>query len=370
MELDAQLSSLLTSALRNRDAGAAAAPLSRSAAQSNVARAGELLRQHQRRRATTSLARLTAPSCAAAAEAVIATQVNSGFVEWALQLARNLDAVGRLAQTVVFCEDEAAARAMRGVRGATNGATPRVFYDARIASNVSERRRRDRHAEYLQIAYNKSLYVLLLLRARRAVLFLDADVSVVCDPLPWLLRHAAAADVLVTSDAPDRGNDNGEYNGGVFFARPTPAAIAAFERMDASARRPSCGADMRGARCNDLRGVAHQRLFNLALAAPARGGGGGRAGAARVRMVESELFQSGRARLQLRKAGAEFARMPVLVHHSGVDDLARKAAAARRDGLWQAEGAPPPAVLFRRAAGAALLGGCAVPAPCANRSSG
>ena len=78
---------------------------------------------------------------------------------------------------------------------------------------MSERRRRDRHAEYLQIAYNKSLYVLLLLRARRAVLFLDADVSVVCDPLPWLLRHAAAADVLVTS----RGNDNGEYNGGVFF---------------------------------------------------------------------------------------------------------------------------------------------------------
>ena len=62
--------------------------------------------------------------------------------------------------------------------------------------------------------------------------------------------------------------------------------------------------------------------------------------------------------------------MPVLVHHSGVDDLARKAAAARRDGLWQAEGAPPPAVLFRRAAGAALLGGCAVPAPCANRTSG
>ena len=146
-----------------------------------MARAGEILRQHQRRRATTSLARLTAPSCAAAAEAVIATQVNSGFVEWALQLARNLDAVGRLQQTVVFCEDEAAARAMRGVRGATNGATPRVFYDARIASNVSERRRRDRHAEYLQIAYNKSLYVLLLLRARRAVLFLDADVSVVCD---------------------------------------------------------------------------------------------------------------------------------------------------------------------------------------------
>ena len=86
-------------------------------------------------------------------------------------------------------------------------------------------------------------------------------------------------------------------------------------------------------------------------------------------MVESELFQSGRARLQLRKAGAEFARMPVLVHHSGVDDLARKAAAARRDGLWQAEGAPPPAVLFRRAAGAALLGGCAVPAPCANRTT-
>ena len=101
MELDAQLSSLLTSALRNRDAGAAAAPLSRSAAQSNVARAGELLRQHQRRRATTSLARLTAPSCAAAAEAVIATQVNSGFVEWALQLARNLDAVGRLQQTII-----------------------------------------------------------------------------------------------------------------------------------------------------------------------------------------------------------------------------------------------------------------------------
>ena len=71
----------------------------------------------------------------------------------------------------------------------------------------------------------------------------------------------------------------------------------------------------------------------------------------------------------LRNRGAAAAAAP-LSRSAAQSNVARAGElAARRDGLWQAEGAPPPAVLFSRAAGAALLGGCAVPAPCANRTT-
>lgn len=205
---------------------------------------------------------------------LIATAFNAGYLDFGLQLARNLADLGLLGRSVLFAED----RATHAELARLSPPPLAAVYAPHVASNISAARRpQGGGGAAKRVDNSKLVYVWALLEmgrdARRSrvqepracsclvlatrvarpgaarpafpaspllshlqVLLLDADVTLLCNPLPWLLPGAysasagassgdgrgastdgaggSPADLRVTYDVQRRQDQfNGEWNG-------------------------------------------------------------------------------------------------------------------------------------------------------------
>jgi len=152
--------------------------------------------------------------------------------------------------------------------------------------------------------------VLTLLREGRSVFFMDADMTLLANPLAYLPRgydFYLQDDVL---DLPWR------FNSGFFFARSGSAAVeAVFEDMrDYVTRTPLTG-----------HGSTQQIGFNWAVQRRLRRG-------LRAHLLDSLLFPNGRAFFE--HASWRTRVVPVAVHHNFARSAAVKLLRARRHGLY------------------------------------
>ena len=255
----------------------------------------------------------------------IATQVSAGFLPFAQQLLRNLRTLGLLHTVVALAEDAASTRDLE------RWPLRRVFFEPALSTNVSRLVRREADAQFYAMAVHKIIFVDALLRVGLDVLFLDADISLLCNPLPLLARAPAAVDALVVEDLPaaplrSAQGFHGRFNGGVFFVR-----------ANARTRRALADA-LEVQRAHPPPYTNDQSQLNLAVERGAR-----RRGAARlsVAALDAEAWQMGPARRKLRHAGRGFARLrgarplqrPALGDGQGGAGAERGAlAGGRRDG--------------------------------------
>ena len=289
------------------------------------------------------------------ARTAIATQVSAGFLPFAQQLLRNLRTLGLLHTVVALAEDAASTREL------ARWPLRRVIFEPALSTNVSRLVRREADAQFYAMAVHKIIFVDALLRVGLDVLFLDADISLLCNPLPLLARAPAAVDALVVEDLPaaplrSAQGFHGRFNGGVFFVR-------------ANARTRRALADALAVqRAHPPPYTNDQSQLNLAVERGAR-----RRGAARlsVAALDAEAWQMGPARRKLRHAGRGFARLPVLVHFNGQRSAMGKVELARSEGLWQADNATASLWRgFRERHARTLLGGCeAMPCTSGNATS-
>ena len=252
------------------------------------------------------------------ARIAIATQVSAGFLPFAQQLLRNLRTLGLLHTVVALAEDAASTREL------ARWPLRRVFFEPALSTNVSRLVRREADAQFYAMAVHKIIFVDALLRVGLDVLFLDADISLLCNPLPLLARAPAAVDALVVEDLPaaplrSAQGFHGRFNGGVFFVR-------ANARTRAPPTRSRCSGRTR-------RRTPTTRASSTSPSSAAR------AGAVRPacpwRRSTRRRWQMGPARRKLRHAGRGFARLPVLVHFNGQRSAMAKVELARSEGLWQ-----------------------------------
>ena len=174
----------------------------------------------------------------------------------------------------------------------------RVFFEPALSTNVSRLVRREADAQFYAMAVHKIIFVDALLRVGLDVLFLDADISLLCNPLPLLARAPAAVDALVVEDLPaaplrSAQGFHGRFNGGVFFVR-----------ANARTRRALADA-LEVQRAHPPPYTNDQSQLNLAVERGAR-----RRGAARlsVAALDAEAWRDGPGAAEIAPRGARLLR--------------------------------------------------------------
>lgn len=151
--------------------------------------------------------------------------VNSGYWPWVEHLLNNVAALGLSQHLLVVAEDRPCFNNLRrrGVRaqlaaGEGSGSGGKLLpYNSKA---------------YKSLVHLMPRQVLRLLRSGQAVFLLDADVTLLANPLEYLAP--TGYDLYVQDDFREVG---ARINGGFFFARPTPGAQQVFEDITSTSTR-------------------------------------------------------------------------------------------------------------------------------------
>lgn len=231
---------------------------------------------------------------------VIATCVNHGFAasglveNWALSLAR----LGLEKHVLIVALDDHAAELTKNMPGTT------LRWNAANLPAPSSDSLLFRREGWKSVVFSKVSCVSMLLGAGYPVLFSDADVVFLRDPLPWF-PDEHLADFAFQSDTSSEVDSKSPtlLCSGLYFALPTPAAIETLNYGE-----------------DDLNAHGGEQDFLRRRLASDH--------SARCTMLPLELFPNG-AYWQERSPSD-----PVAVHANWVVGDANKIALLRRTGLW------------------------------------
>ena len=224
--------------------------------------------------------------------------VNSGYWPWVEHLLNNVAALGLSQHLLVVAEDRPCFNNLRrrGVRaqlaaGEGSGSGGKLLpYNSKA---------------YKSLVHQMPRQVLRLLRSGQAVFLLDADVTLLANPLEYLAP--TGHDLYVQDDFREVG---ARINGGFFFARPTPGAQQVFEDMLAYIdEHPS---------------TYNQPAFNWALRRNRH--------RLRIKVFDPLYFVNGLTMFQ-RNAVSKMRVIPVAVHHNWAEPQAYKLRRAVESGL-------------------------------------
>lgn len=301
-------------------------------------------------------ARLRAPlstGCDASTRYVIASSTNAAFLPFALRLARDVATLRLAHAAVFFAEDEESFAALSRQAAVSAAWLPRT------ATGHSGATRRGRNTAFLAMMQRKLTYVLQLLRADRDALYIDADTTLLCNPLPYLANADVAAAIDAPLGVPSASRYLGLFNSGLVFVRSSTDAGRAIlhELRDVLSLQYAPTVD-------------DQRLVNLAVERVRR--------STPLRIVELPplLFSSNGVTSHLAPAHAcagvkhpkcdlRYGFVPVAQHYNGDVPLAEKLSLAREDGWldggnasWDDAGADSAWVRYASRHRATLRMGC------------
>ena len=238
----------------------------------------------------------------------IVSIVNSGYQPWTEHLLKNVQALGLSPYLILYTLDPAC-HARLQARGIDVRFVPTSRHEAsRQGSqsyNGSSEEVRYGTPQYHELVHQLPTVMLHLLRAGRSVLFIDADVTLLSNPLAYLAPPGA--DMYVQDDLREQ---EARFNGGFFFARASPRTAAVFEHMAAF-----IGAHP---------GTNNQPAYNHALMRNARRLRG-------IQVLDPAAFPNGRSFGG--KPTSATRVVPVAVHHNFAMGAVTKLELARRQGL-------------------------------------
>ena len=247
--------------------------------------------------------------------------VNSKYMAWVDHLLHNLAALGISKYALLVAEDRECLAALRhrGVRaqlaaGESDGRGPKQPPQLPSASASSSPPPQQaagdavafRSSAYKALVHKMPRQVLRLLRSGRSVLLLDADVTLLGNPLEYLAP--LGRDLYVQDDFREM---RARLNGGLFFARATPAARRLFEDMLAYIEQHP--------------DTYNQPAFNWALLR--------NRARLRIKALSPVYFANGAAMFDERRPIQNARVLPVAVHHNWGEPQAYKLQRARDAGL-------------------------------------
>lgn len=167
------------------------------------------------------------PSAPPGDDALVVTLANSGYVPAAHNWFESLRRVGLAERALVFATSARAERAL-----AARGVPCRRLSSRHLAA-CPDLRTDFRTAGWREIVLRKLEVVHRLLRQGRSVLFADADVVFLRDPLAYLAAATAAGGLSIQQDRHSRSRPNAKPDWrlctGFFFVRPSAATLHLFD---------------------------------------------------------------------------------------------------------------------------------------------
>lgn len=228
----------------------------------------------------------------------IVSIVTSGYRQWTDHLVANMRALGLLSYLRLITND-GRCHAYLLASGINVQLTPSSTRDGSGSAEL-----RYGTVGYQKLVHQLPAVVLREFRVGRSVLYLDADITLLANPLAYLAP--LGGDMYVQDDL--RKPDS-RFNGGFFFAAASSQTERVFIDMDEYIRaHPTTN---------------NQPAFNWALLRHAR--------RLRIHVLDPLLFANGQAFFDLGTAATRI--LPVLVHHNFAVGVGTKVERARRHGL-------------------------------------